>query len=320
MTLSVDDALRGFDPEFPLAVALSGGADSVALLLACAKKWPGQLLALHVNHGLQSAARDFEEHCHSLCRELNVPLIVKKVNAGKQPGQSPEEAARHARYQAFSALALVEYAQYAIKSIAIAQHADDQVETLLLALSRGAGLAGLSAMPAYWQRNGLHYHRPFLQVAGADIRVWLDGQGVPFVDDPTNVDERFTRNRIRARVMPALRAAFPQFLDTFARSAMHAAQAQEVLDEMASQDVQLACNPDDGLLRIKLLQSLSRARQANAVRFWLKNRFQTVPSAAQLGELLDQICACTTRGHRIDIKVGAGFVQRNGAVLTWYNP
>ena len=140
------------------------------------------------------------------------------------------------------------------------------------------------------------------------------------MEDPTNADEKFTRNRIRARVMPALRSAFPQFLDTFSRSALHAAQAQQVLDEVALQDVQLACNPDDGLLRIKALQSLSRARQANAVRFWLKSHFQTVPSTAQLWELLDQISACTTRGHRIDIKVGAGFVQRSGPVLTWYNP
>jgi tRNA(Ile)-lysidine synthase len=175
-------------------------------------------------------------------------------------------------------------------------------------------------MPAYWQRDGLHYHRPFLQVAGADIRIWLAGRGVAFVEDPTNLDEQFTRNRIRARVMPTLRAAFPQFLDTFARSASHAAQAQQVLDEVAVQDVQSACGVAEGLLRIKALQSLGRARQANAVRFWLKNCYQTVPSAAQLEELLDQISVCTTRGHHIHIKVGSGFVQRSGPVLTWYNP
>ncbi len=319
MTLSVDAALQGFHPEFPLAVALSGGADSVALLVACSEKWPGQVVALHVNHGLQRAAADFEAHCQTLCRQLNVPLLVRQVDAGKHPGQSPEDAARLARYKAFSALALVEYAHVAIKSIAIAQHADDQVETLLLALSRGSGLAGLSAMPASWQRDGLQYHRPFLQVAGADIRLWLSVRGVPFVEDPTNVDEQFTRNRIRARVMPALRTAFPQVLDTFARSALHAAQAQQILDDVAAQDVQWGCSAE-GLLRIKMLQSLSHARQGNAVRFWLKSRYQTVPSAAQLAELLDQISACTTRGHQIHIKAGTGFVQRSGAVLTWYNP
>lgn len=312
--------MDGFNPALPLAVALSGGADSVALLVACAEKWPGQVRAVHINHGLQAAASLFEDHCRTVCQQLNVPLQVQKVDASKQTGQSPEDAARQARYMAFSALAPVEYEQSAIQSIAIAQHADDQVETLLLALSRGAGLAGLSAMPAHWQRDGLDYHRPLLQVAGADIRTWLAQRGVPFVEDPTNQDEQFTRNRIRARLMPALRVSFPQFLDTFARSASHAAQGQQLLDEVAQQDVQTVAHSADGLPRIKALQALSRPRQANALRYWLKHSFLCVPSTVQLSELLDQVADCTTRGHRIHIKVGNGFVQRSSDVLTWYNP
>jgi tRNA(Ile)-lysidine synthase len=320
VTQSVDQAIAGFKPALPLAVALSGGADSVALLVACTEKWPGQVSAVHVNHGLQAAAALFEDHCRLLCQQLNVPLHVHVVNAGKQAGQSPEDAARQARYMAFSNLAPAKYGDIAIKSIAIAQHADDQVETLLLALSRGAGLAGLSAMPAHWARDGLDYYRPLLGVAGADIRTWLAQRGVPFVEDPTNLDEQFTRNRIRAQLMPALRAAFPQFLDTFARSASHAAQGQQLLDEVAQQDVQTAARSADGLPRIKALQALSRSRQANALRYWLKTSFQCVPSTAQLSELLDQVADCNTRGHRIHIKVGAGFVQRSSDVLTWYNP
>lgn len=320
MTQSVDQAIAGFNPALPLAVALSGGADSVALLVACAEKWPGQVSALHINHGLQAAASLFEDHCRLLCQQLNVPLRVQKVDASKQAGQSPEDAARQARYMAFEALALVECAQGTIKSIAIAQHADDQVETLLLALSRGAGLAGLSAMPAHWQRDGLDYYRPLLSVAGADIRTWLAQRGMLFVEDPTNQDEQFTRNRIRARLMPALRTAFPHFLDTFARSSTHAAQAQLVLDEVAAQDMQTVARSTDGLPRIKALQVLSRARQANALRYWLKHSVQVIPSAAQLSELLDQVADCTTRGHRIHIKVGYGFVLRSSDVLAWYNP
>ena len=318
--VTVDAALHGFAPVLPLAVALSGGADSTALLVACAEKWPGQVVALHVNHGLQAAAHTFERHCRDLCERLKVPLRVLQVDARHHSGQSPEDAARQARYKALDALTRMEPAQTAIKSVALAQHADDQVETLLLALSRGAGLGGLSAMPAHWQRDGLDYYRPLLAVAGADIRSWLAGRGIAFVEDPTNADEQFTRNRIRARVMPALQAAFPQFLDTFARSAAHAAQAQAVLDEVAVQDSAQVCRASDGLLLIKSLQQLSRARQANAVRYWLRSRFQVIPSTAQLQELLDQLAACTTRGHRIHIKVGHGFVQRRGDVLTWYNP
>jgi tRNA(Ile)-lysidine synthetase, N-terminal domain len=237
MTVSFDVAIADFSPALPMAVGLSGGADSTALLLACARKWPGQVQAIHVHHGLQAAADGFEEHCAALCQSLNVPLWVKRLDARHTPGQSPEDAARQARYKAFEAVAIASKAQAAIKSIAIAQHADDQVETLLLALSRGAGIAGLAAMPARWERAGVVWHRPLLQVAGADIRSWLRLQGQPWVEDPTNTDQRYTRNRIRAQLLPALEAAFPAFRDTFARSASNAAQAAELLDELAQQDL-----------------------------------------------------------------------------------
>ena len=319
MTLSVDAALRDFSPPLPLAVALSGGADSTALLVACAEKWPGSVVAWHINHGLQAAASDFESHCERLCQSLNVPLRVLRVDGSAASGQSPEDAARTARYKAFDALARIDSAGEAIKSVAIAQHANDQVETLLLALSRGAGLAGLSAMPAQWERDGLAYFRPLLQVAGQDIRNWLQLRGVAYCEDPTNGDDRFTRNRIRAQVMPALLAAFPQMLDTFARSAAHAAQGQALLDELALQDWALVAR-EDGLPVIKALQGLRGARQANVLRYWLKAHFGVIPSAAQLQELQSQVQACVTRGHRISIKVGQGMLLRQGAVLTWYNP
>ena len=316
MTVSFDLAIADFSPALPMAVGLSGGADSTALLLACARKWPGQVQAIHVHHGLQAAADGFEEHCAALCQSLNVPLWVKRLDARHTPGQSPEDAARQARYKAFEAVAIASKAQAAIKSIAIAQHADDQVETLLLALSRGAGIAGLAAMPARWERAGVVWHRPLLQVAGADIRSWLRVQGQPWVEDPTNTDQRYTRNRIRAQLLPALEAAFPAFRETFARSASNAAQAAELLDELAQQDLLRVGAPP----HITVLQGLSRARQANVLRHWLRVAYATTPSAAQLGELLNQLAACTTRGHRIHIKVGRGFVVRSGPQLGWYNP
>lgn len=140
MTQSLDAALRVFAPTLPLAVGPeSGGADSTALLLACARRWPGQVRAIHVHHGLQAAADGFEQLCVDLCERLEVPLVVQRVDARPTPGQSPEDAARQARYKAFEAAAQVGKAQPAIQSIALAQHANDQVETLLLALSRGAG-------------------------------------------------------------------------------------------------------------------------------------------------------------------------------------
>lgn len=308
---TVDDALRVFSPELPLAVAYSGGADSTALLLACAEKWPGQVRAVHVHHGLQAAADGFASHCEAVCAQLQVPLRVVRVQAGHALGESPEDAARKARYEAFRVFAQQESAQTAIKSIALAQHADDQVETMLLALSRGAGLPGLSAMPACWQRDGLDYHRPLLQVPAPVIRAWLAQRGAAFVEDPTNTDERFTRNRIRARLLPALAEAFPRFRETFARSAQHAAQAQALLVEVAREDLAALGNPP----AIRALQGLSPARQANVLRHWLREDHQATPSAAQLEQLLSQVAACTTRGHKIRLKIASGHVTRAGDLL-----
>ncbi|GKT21109.1 tRNA lysidine(34) synthetase TilS [Acidovorax sp. SUPP3334] len=315
MTQSFDAAMDAFTPALPLAVGLSGGADSTALLLACAGRWPGQVHAFHVHHGLQAAADGFERHCTALCERMGVPLQVARVDARPAPGQSPEDTARRMRYEAFAGLAQVTLGHDAIKTIALAQHADDQAETLLLALSRGAGVPGLASMPAHWQRDGLAWQRPLLRVAGADVRAWLVARGEPWVEDPTNGDEHYTRNRIRHRLLPALDAAFPQFRDTFARSAEHAAQASELLQELAEADLVAVGVPP----RLAAVQALSRARQANVLRHWLRSVHGTTPAAAQLAELLDQIAACTTRGHRIRIKVGRGFAVREAQVLGWYN-
>ena len=323
MPLSFDAAIQSFKPQLPLAIGLSGGADSTALLIACAKRWPGQVLAFHVHHGLQAAADGFEAHCRQLCAELNVPLLVSHVDARAVGGQSPEDAARQARYTALESLleqAKQEQEQrqqqsMPVASVALAQHADDQVETIVLALSRGAGVAGIAAMPKQWERAGIAWHRPLLQVTSADIRDWLKEQGAAWVEDPSNADERYTRNRIRKHVLPALEETFPQFHATFARSAENAAQATELLEELAQMDLATVGTPPS----IAALRALSRARQANVLRFWLRLSHRTTPSAAQLGELLDQLAACTTRGHRIHLKAGRGFIERNGGSLDWYN-
>lgn len=307
-------ALRAAQPRLPLAVAYSGGADSTALLHAAVRLWPGQVQAVHIHHGLQAAADDFAQHCQQTCAALQVPLALLPVQARHQAGQSPEDAARRARYTALADWVATQPVGSRPRSMALAQHADDQVETLLLALSRGAGLPGLAAMPAAWQsegEGGLHWCRPFLALAGADLRVWLQQQGLRWVEDPTNQDTRYTRNRIRHQLLPALDAAFPSFRATFARSAAHCAQAQSLLHEVAAQDLHTTGSPP----RIAALQALSPARQSNLLRHWLAQDCGTQASNTQLAELQKQIAACTTRGHRIAIKVGAGFVRRQGAFL-----
>jgi tRNA(Ile)-lysidine synthase len=317
----------------PLAVAYSGGADSTALLLMLAEQHPGQVHAIHIHHGLQPAADDFAAHCAAFCLALGVPLHMVRVDASKSPGQSPEDAARRARYQALAAqvselnraAAQVNPAAAAIKTVAIAQHADDQIETLLLALSRGAGLPGLSAMPASWQVGELRYERPLLGWSALEIRAWLAARGLVarqpgaaglgqgWVEDPTNLDTQFTRNHIRRTLLPALSAVFPQFRATFARSARHAAEAQVLLDELARLDEAALGSPP----AIVALQTLGQERQANALRHWLKSRYSVSPSTAQLAELQRQIAACTDKGKQIQLKVAAGHVLRRAGYLAY---
>ncbi|WP_370873559.1 tRNA lysidine(34) synthetase TilS [Hydrogenophaga sp.] len=290
-----------------VAVAYSAGADSTALLLAARRRWPERVVALHVHHGLQAAADRFEQHARQFCDQHSIALSVDRVNAAHDPGQSPEDAARMARYGALARMAREVGADWVL----LGQHADDQAETLLLALSRGAGLPGLASMPERFEREGVRFGRPLLEVPASALRTWLQSEGHAFVDDPSNIDTRFTRNRIRALLMPAWEACFPGFRPMLARSARHAAQAQRLLDELAVLDLAHTGVPP----QISQLQVLSRDRQANAVRHWLRTSSGVAASTAQLDELLDQIAACTTRGHRIHLKVAAGHVERNGGCL-----
>jgi tRNA(Ile)-lysidine synthase len=315
MTRAFEQAMAAFAPVLPLAVAFSGGADSTALLAACATRWPGQIRAFHVHHGLQAAGDDFQSHCEALCAQIDVPLTVLRVDARHASGESPEGVARRVRYESLASMARSDNGQGTVTSIALGHHADDQVETLLLALSRGAGLPGLASMPVQTERDGLMLYRPLLSVPATDIRTWLKARALPWIDDPSNTDPRYTRNRIRSRLLPALDQAFPQFRTTFARSASHAAEAHALLVELATQDL-----GDIGLPpRIDALQRLSRARQANVIRYWLKQAYACAPSAAQLTQLLNQVDACRTRGHSIHLKIADGYMKREGKVLHWYN-
>ncbi len=321
----------------PIVVAYSGGADSTALLLMALEAAPGRGLvsAVHVHHGLQAAADDFAAHCEAFCAERDVPLTVLRVNAKAAAGQSPEDAARRVRYAAISEhilkrkrrLAGIEYAHSATElivsepTVLLAQHADDQVETLLLALSRGAGVDGLAGMAARYERHGLQWARPFLMpehfMGAGQIRAWLAERGMTgrmpgsanlgqgWVEDPTNQSQDFIRNRIRAQILPALRDVFPQYCETFARSARNMAQAVDLLAQSAISLVAKVGLPP----RILALQNLSKSVQTNYLRHWLKTQHQAMGSEAQMNELMDQIAACTTRGHQIRIKVAGGFVM-----------
>ncbi len=264
-----------------------------------------------MHHGLQPAADRFVAHAEDFCRSLSaitpVQLVVARVAVPLPTGASVEAQAREARYAALVSLAK----QNSVSTVLLAQHADDQVETMLIALSRGAGVAGLAGMSVAFERDGVRFARPLIGVSGVALRGWLVQHGIPFVNDPSNADERFTRNRLRQRVLPAIEAALPAFRDTFARSARLAAQAQALIDEVAAEDATRVGEPPD----IAALQRLTHARQANVLRRWLRVHHTTTPSEAQLVELLDVIAACVTRGHGIDLRIGRGHVRRDGAHL-----
>jgi tRNA(Ile)-lysidine synthase len=303
-------ALGAFNPSGgSLGVACSGGADSVALLLAAHRRWPGQVMALHVNHGLQTAAADFERFVGDLCTLLGVPLGLGSVVAAHRPGESPEDAARQARYRALADMAQT----HGLSHVLLAQHADDQAETVLLALSRGAGVSGLAGMPVEMDRHGVRFVRPWLSQRGADLRSWLQGQGQTWCEDPSNLDVRYTRNRLRHMALPGLDAQFPGFVACVARSAAHCAQADGLLDELAQMDLAQTGMPP----AIAGLQALSDARLANALRHWLRTEAGSAPSTAQLHELIAQIRDCRTRSHGIAIKVGVGQVRREGSRLAY---
>jgi tRNA(Ile)-lysidine synthase len=301
------------------AVALSGGADSTALLIAAVQRWgASRVVGLHVNHGLQSAADQFEAHTRKLCASQNVRLQTQRVLVERKPRASIEALARTARYAALSrmAISIADEGEGSAHAIGVAQHADDQVESVLLALLRGAGLPGLAGMAPSFLRDGSLFVRPLLSCTSADLRQWLVAQGVAWMDDPSNDDRSLTRNRLRHEVLPALAGLNAGWRRTIARSAVHAADAQALLGELASIDLATT-----GVApRIAALQALTKARQANALRFWLASESPAaIPSQAQLLTLLQQVDACRTRAHQIDVRCGSGRIAREGERLRWYN-
>lgn len=249
-------------------IAFSGGLDSTVLLhlLATAKPLV-PLRAVHIHHGLQAAADAWPSHCQSVCDYLGVPLRIVRVQVPS--GASLERAARDARYQAFAQVI------GAGEVMLTAQHREDQAETLLFRLLRGAGVRGLAAMPVHRPLAGGHLVRPLLGVSRAELEAYAVEHQLQWIADPSNADTRFSRNYLRHRVFPILTERWPQAVPGLARSAEHLSEAQGLLDELARMDLQAAEQPSAfpwlGLPSLALapLRELSDARQRNALRHWL---------------------------------------------------
>ncbi|MDA8416463.1 MAG: tRNA lysidine(34) synthetase TilS [Betaproteobacteria bacterium] len=261
---ALSGAVRHLQPGQTVRVALSGGLDSVVLLHGLVQ-WRERevisLSALHVNHQLQSMATQWSEFCGTLCRQWQVPLVTETVTIVRQPGQSLEAEARRARYDA--------YRRQLVDWVVLAHHQDDQAETLLLQLLRGAGIPGLQGMPmCRTLDDGTNLLRPLLGLSRATLERYAAHHGLSWVEDPSNREVRFTRNYLRHRVAPLLDEIAPSWRRTLARSATHLAAAQRLLDDMAQQDYH-HCQRGDGIDG-RLLRELSSERGINLLRWWAR--------------------------------------------------
>jgi len=268
-----------------VAVALSGGRDSVALLdatLAAATPASSGVVALHVDHGLSPNASHWAQFCRALCAERGVVCDVASVVVGREARISVEAAARTARYAALSRLAR----QHGAAAVLLAHHADDQAETLLLQLLRGAGPRGLAAMPAA-RFDGIWWLRPWLDVSRSAVDDYVRARELRHVDDESNAQVRYRRNALRSAVVPALRRIAPAYPATLVRAAELQADAAALLDDLAALDARDAY--DGATLDCALFATLDERRGANVLRWFLREHRLPAASRARLANALLQL-------------------------------
>ena len=318
---AVDEAVQrvvaSWTSDTRVCVALSGGVDSSVLLHALAAlrdalDAPWDLAARHVHHGLSPNADAWALHCEGICAALAVPLTITRVHVERNSPMGLEAAARAARYQSLD--------KVDAHIVLLAHHARDQAETVLLQLLRGAGAPGLAAMPEIVGR----YERPLLGVSKAAINAYATSHALTWVDDESNTDSRFARNRLRAQVWPELIRAFPSAEVTLSRAAAHQADAAMLLEDLATLDAGQCVAK--GALQLAAFNALSRPRRANVLRYWLAKSSVDVPGTETLREWLQQLASveptqsiclqCAERSTTIRVYRGAAWVVRD--VPRWH--
>ena len=303
-----------------LVAGLSGGIDSVVmldLLRRAAAKMRFEIAALHVNHQINPAAAKWARFCGAYCRQLGIGLTVVKVNVPRE--SSLEAAARNARYAVFARLPA--------DFVALAHNLDDQAETVLLQLLRGAGVKGLSAMPVLRgdargqgkeekKRHVLHASplapsilRPLLDITRAEIEAYARARKLRWVEDDSNANTGFDRNFMRHRLLPVIAERYPAYRKTLARASRNFAEAAVLLDELASIDMPNAA----AHLKITDLRALTTARAKNALRYFLGSHGVTMPNETRLAECVRQVLEPRATGIAIDL--GAHELRRFGSEL-----
>jgi len=268
-------------------VAYSGGADSHALLHALVSVREGlpteTLHAVHVDHQLSPAASDWARHCAAVCAELQVPFHGLRVDARPAPGESPEAAARAARYRAMARV------MQEGDCLITAHHQDDQAETLLLQLLRGGGPRGLAGMSACALFSPGTLCRPLLGVSRDELRAYAAAHGLHWIEDHSNLDIGFDRNYLRHEIIPRLRTRWPAVAATLSRSARHNAEAARLLDELARADLEGTRGAVAGTLSVTALRAMTAERLRNLVRYWLREQGLPVPGSRHLEQILTQL-------------------------------
>ncbi len=271
--------------QHSILVGLSGGMDSVVLLHILhqlAPRFSWRLSALHVHHGISPHADAWANFCSQLCAHYQIPLQVEQVDIEPLREHGIEAAARKLRHAAF--------AKQPCDVVALAHHADDQVETLLLQLLRGAGVRGASAMPLLMRRaNSPHVLRPLLHCSRREILAYANAQQLRWIEDESNADDSYPRNFLRHQVLPVLEERFPAYRNTLARSTAHFAEAGDLLNELAQQDAVGTIHA--GTLSVAVLSALSPARAKNLLRYFLHSMGTSLPQAVQLDDMLQQLCS-----------------------------
>lgn len=321
-------------PNRPIVVAYSGGIDSQVLLHCLAQLKNNNIIindvsVCHVNHGISASSLLWQHAAERFCRLIDLPLKVFQVNVKEVTGQSLEALARDARYQV-----LREYA--ALDALIVTgHHLDDQSETFLLALKRGAGLKGLSGMSEVTKllpKKEIHGKltnqllvRPLLKVSRIDIEEYAKENKLTWIEDDSNKDLRFDRNFLRHKVMPLLIERWPSILKTIKRSSENCQQGQLLLTELAQQDL-LTCQLSLSSLSVEALEKLSSARFNNLLRYFLELNGCLMPSTKHLLQVHQQMLAKTDKVPEIKIAdyslrryKGALFVTPNYQVISSWN-
>jgi len=304
-----------------LAVAASGGLDSCVLAVYAQAAAQARGLALHlfhIHHGLQAWADQWQAQVHALADLLGVTCHSLRVTVDPDSGLGLEAAARAARYGGLAQLA----DQVDVRHILLAHHRDDQAETVLLRLLRGAGPQGLAAMQTVTEQNGLTLLRPFLhldrRVLQAAWEHWPGARHVTVAQDPSNADPRYTRAALRALLVPALDARWPAWRGNLARHAALSAETHTLLHAVAAQDFS-GLNPaaDNSHFSLAAWRALSSARQALVLRYWLGLHGLAAPTQARLRELMRQLRGVHALGHDRHLRLrhaGAWIVCVRGRV------